>query len=508
LSFFTDEHGEPRLPEIGLGCLVLPLAALVVIVLLLWALVPPVIHGLAISLWAHWLGWVFLGLGVAGIVIALFGRRTLGVALAVIFFVVWIVSGLFGEAWKQESFLSLKNVQQIQTEPDTTGFRFLPYEVAKTTAQNKITDSQVTYQNPEPLIDGNEAKWISALEPNNWSTYLFGEQPGDLIINTTADTTRETTDFAPGMGICCFDGRSIGWSAVKERFWADYSPRTYMTVLDGETVIVQPYLTYKLDWSNLLPVMVQQWGGDEVIRSDGSIEDLAASEAATKYPGARLYPEELADYFSHANQYKDGIINALFYHQDMPDIPHLDNSSNQFPFLIPTDNGPEWYTAVEPYGSSKSVYMAYYVSATDGTIQTYKFDQPLIGPDRAQTYFNSAFPTLKGVSFYEPRPFVKNGKFYWMESAAASGTPDVQFTVLLDSYSEDVIRLDNKQAVERVVAGEDPRRVGTVVTASGSSSGAASGESTSGSETTLSDSDLARALREAADRLDKKGSGS
>jgi hypothetical protein len=71
-----------------------------------------------------------------------------------------------------------------------------------------------------------------------------------------------------------------------------------------------------------------------------------------------------------------------------------------------------------------------------------------------------------------------------------------------------VIRLDNKQAVERVVAGEDPRRVGTVVTASGSSSGAASEESTSGSETTLSDSDLARALREAADRLDKKGSGS
>jgi hypothetical protein len=264
-----------------------------------------------------------------------------------------------------------------------------------------------------------------------------------------------------------------------------------------------------------------------VFRSDGSIEDLSPSEAASKYSGGRFFPEEMAEYFSHAYQYKDGIWNAWFTHQNMPDVPHLGSDSNngsnsdssktkpnQFPFLIPTDSGPEWYSAVEPYGTSKSAYMAYYINATDGAVQIYKFEQPLIGPDRAETFVNNAFNQLKGTSFYEPRPVVKGGNLYWMLSASASGTPDVQFTALVDAYSEDVIKLKNQSEVERVVNGEDPRKVGEVVSSSGSGldqpSSSSAGSSTdsssaSGGESTISNAELAKELREAADRLEKAG---
>lgn len=502
----------------GLGALV---AGLLILCLLLYLIAPPVIHGIALMFWEHWLGLLFLGLAIAGVLIALVPSpyRAVGVVIAALFILVWIVSGFMGNIWRQEAFLANSNMQTISSEPETTGFRFLPLEVAKTTATNKTTDSTVTPGEVEPLINGNDATWIVPEEPNNTNTSWFGSQPGSLTINTTADTERDTTGYAPGYGLCCFNGRSLGWSSVDTHFWADYSPENYMTALDGETVIVQPYLTYYLDWSHLLPVMVPQWGGDLVIHSTGAIDDLSAQEAAAKYPGGRLYPHELADYFSHSYQLENGAWNYLFTHYNLPDIPHLGDTSgdnkdkpNQFPFLIPTESGPEWYTAVEPYGKSTSAYMSYYVNATDGTTKVYKFDEPLVGPDRAETFVNNAFNTLKGTYFYEPRPLVKNGNFYWMLSASASGTPDVQFTALVDAYSEDVIKLANKGQVERVVAGEDPHKVGEVVAASGSGSSSPAGESTTATssttsgtdgESTMSDEDLARLLREAADRVDK-----
>jgi hypothetical protein len=101
-----------------------------------------------------------------------------------------------------------------------------------------------------------------------------------------------------------------------------------------------------------------------------------------------------------------------------------------------------------------------------------------------------------------------------MLSASASGTPDVQFTALVDAYSEDVIKLKNQSEVERVVNGEDPRKVGEVVSSSGSGldqpSSSSAGSSTdsssaSGGESTISNAELAKELREAADRLEKAG---
>jgi hypothetical protein len=525
-TLYSGRGRELKDPKIvGLSCFGL-LVAGAVLLLIAGLLVPQIIHPFAMALWEHWPGLILLGLAVASAVMAAWRRPVIFIPLAIFFFILWISSGIFGEAWRYEAYLDETNIQNIQTEPETTGFRFLPLEVAETTATNKVSDPTVTPGNADPLINGSQAKWIVPLEPNNFSTKYTGKQPGDLVINTTADVTQDNTEFDPGYGLCCFN-RGIGWNSVGKKFWADYSPRNYMTVLDGETVIVQPYLRYHLSWRGIIPLEVPQYGGVLVFRSDGSIEDLSPSEAASKYSGGRFFPEEMAEYFSHAYQYKDGIWNAWFTHQNMPDVPHLGSDSNngsnsdssktkpnQFPFLIPTDSGPEWYSAVEPYGTSKSAYMAYYINATDGAVQIYKFEQPLIGPDRAETFVNNAFNQLKGTSFYEPRPVVKGGNLYWMLSASASGTPDVQFTALVDAYSEDVIKLKNQSEVERVVNGEDPRKVGEVVSSSGSGldqpSSSSAGSSTdsssaSGGESTISNAELAKELREAADRLEKAG---
>ena len=487
----TDKEAAQK---VTLGCVGL-LAAAVLVVAVVGLAIPQLSHPFAMILWQHWPGLILLGLTIGFGVLARFGPFPFAV-IAVLLLLLWIVTGIFGEYWRYEEFLGDVAPTQLQTEPETTGFRFLPLDVAQTTATNKITDSTVKSGETDPVIEGNTASWISILEPNNANTSYFGGQPGDFLINTTSDVKQEKQVYDPGIGLCCF-GRRVEWANVNNRYWGDYD-RVYMTRLNGESVIAVPYETYHLKWHGPIPLEVRQYGGVLIYHADGSHEDLSPSEAATKYPDGRFYPEELASYFASANQYKDGISNAWFSHKNMPDVPHLDQT-NQFPYLIPTDQGPVWYTAVEPYGASKSAYMSYYVNATTGKVQTYSFGQPLIGPDRAETYVNNAFNQLKGTSFYEPRPIVKNGNLYWMLSASASGTPDVQFTALVDAYTGDVVRLKNESEVNRVVAGEDAHNVGEVVTASGSATD--TGESTNG--TTMSDAELAKALREAADRLEK-----
>jgi hypothetical protein len=490
-------------------------AVLLVILLISFLIASPLFHPFAIAIWKHWPGLVVLGIALGGVLLTLYERALIGVPIAIIF-VLWAVIGsVLGDAWKKEVFLANTNIEQLQTEPETTGFRFLPLEVAQTTATNKTTDSQVTPTNPEPIVSGNSATWIVPEEPNNTQMKYFGQQPGYLTVNTTADTERYTTGYTPGFGLCCFSGRSVPWTSIRKHFWADYQEE-YMTNLSGETVIVKPYLTYYLSFAHVLPVMVPEYGGVLIFHADGTSEDLTPSEAAQEYPEGRFYPHELAKYFSQSYQYKNGIINALFVHNDMPDVPKLgakdDKSANEFPFLLPVEGRSVWYTAAEPYGASKSVKISYYIDATTGAVQVYDYGNSAayVGPDRAESYVNNAFNTLKGTSFYEPRPLVKNGNLYWMLSASASGTPDVQFTALVDAHSEDVIRLNNQQEVERVVNGEDPRKVGQVVSGSGASTDTTQSttSTTSGGSSdvsSMSNEQLAKELREAADRLEKAG---
>jgi hypothetical protein len=505
---------ERRQTAIG-AALALAVCAIVVF-FFLWV-APVMVHPFVMTIWKHWPGWTMFGLIIAGVILIVTDRSGIGALLLVVFIPLWIIGVIYSDWWKKESYLANISIEQLSDEPDTTGYRFLPLEVVKTTATNKTSDSQVTPGKPWPLIEGDTASWIVPEEPNNFSMEYNGKQPGYLTINTTADTARDTTGFAPGFGLCCFNGRSLGWTNINQHFWADYYPNdAYMTKLPGtkEAVIVQPYDTYYLDWSHWLPVMVPQFGGVLIYHADGTSEDLTPQEAASKYPGGQFFPEELAKYFAYSYQLKDGIWNYLFTHKDLPDIPTLgsssDKNSNEFPFLIPTDDGAKWYTAVEPYGASKSAYMAYYIDATTGKVQIYKFTEPLVGADRAETFVNNAFNTLKSTYFYEPRPMVKGGNLYWMLSATASGAPDVQFTALVDAYSEDVIKLDNQQAVQRVVNGEDPHKVGTVVSSSGSTTQSSSGEATTPTSTASglsseSNEQLAQELREAADRLEKAG---
>src|SRR3954452_12484993 len=100
---------------VGLGCFGL-LVIGTVLLLIVGLLVPQIIHPFAMALWEHWPGLILLGLALAsGVMAAVRRRPVIFMPLAIFFSILWIASGIFGEAWRYEAYLDETNIQNIQT---------------------------------------------------------------------------------------------------------------------------------------------------------------------------------------------------------------------------------------------------------------------------------------------------------------------------------------------------------------------------------------------------------
>ena len=113
-------------------------------------------------------------------------------------------------------------------------------------------------------------------------------------------------------------------------------------------------------------------------------------------------------------KYRNGYWNTWFAHGNQAQIPQIDasgeqavsdpqpstlegTSTNQMPFLIPTGEGPQWFSAAEPYGGSFPMYRGIYVDAHSGEITYFKPDtgSALIGVNKALDYAKATFPNYQ-----------------------------------------------------------------------------------------------------------------
>ena len=200
--------------------------------------------------------------------------------------------------------------------------------------------------------------------------------------------------------------------------------------MDGEELLgIVPYISYKFSF----PVMVPKWGGVMVVHPDGETEKLTPEEATEdpRFEGERLYPEQLARKVGDVWKYRNGYWNTWFAHEDEAVIPRIDaseepateasatldqaTSTGQMPFLIPTQEGPQWFLAAEPYGRSFSMYRAIYVDAHSGDISFFDpgTGSALIGVNKALNYAKATFPNYQwgqNAVILEPRPGNKRRK--------------------------------------------------------------------------------------------------
>ncbi|HZY56327.1 MAG TPA: hypothetical protein VFE09_00860, partial [Rubrobacteraceae bacterium] len=390
-------------------------------------------------------------------------------------------------------YLDSIEAKEIEEMPDTTGVRYLPYEVAARFGQNTQDDSTLVLGDFEPL-DNEEGgiDWVAPREPNGvWNSFV-NNQDGVMIIKPDGSAELVSQEFKRGEGMALH--RNVRWKLKRERFFVHHTNQYYV-LHDGELLGVVPYISYKFSF----PVMVPRWGGVMVVHPDGDIEDLSPEEAIKdgRFEGERLYPERLARKVGDVWKYRNGYWNTWFTHEDEAVIPEIGapeetsspggrstnqpggGSTNQMPFLIPTEENPQWFLAAEPYGSSFSMYRAIYVNAHDGEVTYFKPDtgSALIGVNKALDYAKATFPNYqwgRNAILLEPRPIIKDETLYWMATITNADKAGVNKTVMINSAKQgEVTVLESYEDVLAFVEGED---TGRTVKVEGDGPSRASGE--------------------------------
>lgn len=520
------------------------LVSLVVVLFFAW-LVSPVFHGLVMALYVNW---PFFLMVVGGTVLGAYLWNTGDKDPAKIVAVVAAIAALaylFASAPLRDlRYLDSIEAEEIKEMPDTTGLRFLPYDVAARFGLNTQDEPTLVLGEFEPLDNGEGGiDWVAPREPNGPWNSMVNNQDGIMVIQPDGSAEIVSQEFKRGEGMALY--RNVGWQLKREKFFAHHTNQYY--VLDGEELLgIVPYISYRFSF----PVMVPQWGGVLVVHPDGEIENLSAEEAVQddRFEGERLYPEQLARKVGDVWKYRNGYWNTWFAHEDEAQIPQISppeeqnapadqpaalqgTSTNQMPFLIPTEEGPQWFLAAEPYGRSFSMYQGIYVDGHSGEVNYFKPDtgSALIGVNKALDYAQATFPNYQwgqNAVILEPRPVVKDKTLYWMATITNADKAGVNQTVMVNASEQgEVTVLETYEDVVAFVEGEDAGE--TVNVEGGDSLGAsedpsappeteipeeqpaqpgdrAGSQEAPGDVSEMSDEELIRVISEAADELESR----
>jgi hypothetical protein len=525
------------------------LVGLAVALFFVW-LVSPAFHGLVMALYVEWPFFLAILVGVVlGVYLWNVGDKDPAKLVAVVAAVAAVAYLFIAAPLRDLKYLDSIGAKEIEEMPDTTRVRYLPYEVAARFGQNTQDDSTLVLGDFEPL-DNNEGgiDWVAPREPNGaWNSFI-NNQDGVMVIKPDGSAELVNQEFKRGEGMALH--RNVGWALKRERFFVHHTNQYYV-LHDGELLGVVPYISYKFSF----PVMIPQWGGVMVVHPDGDIEDLSPEEAIKdgRFEGERLYPERLARKVGDVWKYRNGYWNTWSAHEDEAVIPEIGatdeaNSSggkaaksseggsanqdltNQMPFLIPTEEGPQWFLAAEPYGRSFSMYRAIYINAHDGEVTYFKPDtgSALIGVNKALDYARATFPNYqwgRNAILLEPRPIIKDETLYWMATITNADKAGVNKTVMVNSAKQgEVTVLESHEDVMAFVEGED---TGRTVKVAGDGPSGASGEASETPEieapeeqsvqpaqsptpqspadvSNMSEEELIRVIREAANELESR----
>jgi hypothetical protein len=460
-----------RLSSVGRIRLVV---GLVVVLFLTW-LVSPVFHGLMMALYVNWPFFLVVVVGtILGTYLWRVGDKDPAKIVAVVAAIAALTYLVTASPLRDLKYLASIEAEQIKEMPDTTGIRFLPYAVAARFGQNTQDDSTIVLGEFEPLDNGEGGiDWVAPREPNGLYNSLVQNQDGVMVIRPDGSAETVNQEFRRGEGMALY--RNVNWKLKREKFFAHHTNQYY--VLDGEELLgVVPYISYRFSF----PVMVPKWGGVLVVHPDGEVENLSPEEAVRdgRFEGERLYPEQLARRVGDVWKYRNGYWNTWFAHENEAQIPQIDasgqqaaadsqpatlegTSANQMPFLIPTGEGPQWFSAAEPYGGSFSMYRGIYVDAHSGEVTYFKPDtgSALIGVNKALDYAKATFPNYQwglNAVILEPRPVVKDKTLYWMATITNADTAGVNQTVMVNASEQgEVTVLETYEDVVAFVEGED-----------------------------------------------------
>jgi hypothetical protein len=495
-----------------------PIIAGVVVLVVLW-LVRPIWHGLAMFFWTQpfvWLPPIVL-LAIGGLLLRRSQRSwsTLedlrsGVrppvflfAFPVLAFFVFVVCAGISGPLVGRAIVSHTSYEAIPGLPAGGKVRLVPREVAEVNASSAFNSPTETLTNFRIVNTDKGLVWTALRTPQGAFRVFSKKSQGivELPAEQTARSLRYVDaelKYAPGLQIT----DNLRWRLLKERFLINLEEPVGIETPQGARIIV-PYLEFK-GWLIRRPVL----GGVFVVAPDGTIEDLEPEEAAKRpelVATGRIFPDTQARRIQEAYQYKGGIWNAWFVHENQTRI--TDTETNRQPYLVDfgaAGLGNQWVTVAEPYGRAFAASAIFLTDATTGKTRIWRVPPrtSLSGNRRALQAvravsipgidFGDSGPNATGSGNFrvvEPRPVFVKGRLVYLTSIIPKEANSVSKTVVVDAETNKLVAIfDNDRdpqaetkTLRYIETGEVPDEA-----AAPGASGAATTTTPSGTTTTPS----------------------
>ncbi len=447
-----------------------PIVAGVVVLVVLW-LVRPIWHGLAMFFWTQPIVWlppiVLLALG--GVLLRRSQRSwsTLedlrsGVrppaylfAFPVLAFFTFIVCAGISAPLVGRAIVNNTTYRSIPGLPAGGIVRIVPRDVAEVNASSAFNSSTETLTNFRIVNTDKGLAWTALRTPQGAFRVFSKKSQGivELDAEQTARTLRYIDGelkYAPGLQIT----DNLRWRLLKERFLINLEEPVGIETPKGPRIMV-PYLEYK-GWLIRRPVL----GGVFVVAPDGTIEDLEPGEAAKRPELAvtgRIFPDTQARRVQDAFQYKGGIWNAWFVHENQTSIS--DTEANQQPYLVDFGSaglGMQWVTVAEPFGRAFAASAIFLTDATTGQTRIWRVPArtSLSGNRRALQAVRAV--SIPGIDFgdgapgaagsgnfrvVEPRPVFVKGRLVYLTSIIPKEANSVSKTVVVDAETNKLVAI-------------------------------------------------------------------
>ncbi len=452
-----------RLPKIKPVPVVLAIVALVV----LW-LVRPIWHGLAMFAWTRPLVWLapLLLLAAGGVLLRRSQRSwttledlrtgvrppTYLFAFPALAFFAFVFAAAFNAPLVGKAIVDNTTYEAIPGLPAAGEVRLVPREVAEVNASSAFNSPTETLTNFR-IVNTDEGLVWTALRTPQGAFRIFSKKSQGIVELDAEQTARSLRnidaelDVAPGLQIT----DNLRWRLLKERFLITLEEPVGIETPRGPRLMV-PYLEYK----GILirrPVL----GGVFVVAPDGAIEDLEPEEAARR-PGlaqtGRVFSDTQARRIQEAYQYKRGLWNAWFVHEDQTRI--TDTETNRQPYLVDfgaAGLGAQWVSVAEPYGRAFAASAIFLTDATTGRTRIWRVPRrtSLSGNRRALQAVRAV--SIPGVDFgdgapgsgnfrvVEPRPVFVRGHLVYLTSIIPNTANAVSKTVVVDAETNKLVAI-------------------------------------------------------------------
>jgi hypothetical protein len=444
------------------------LIAMAVLVLVVLWFTRPIWHGIAMFLWTAPFVWLApLALLAVGAVLLRRSQRSWttledlrsGVrpprwlaAFPIRAVVQFILGASLSGPLVQRAIVTHTTYEPIPGLPAGGKVRLVPREVAEQNASSAFNSPTETLTNFRIVNTNHGLSWTALRTPQGVFRVFTKKSQGivELDAEQTARSLRYIDGelkYAPGLQIT----DNLRWQLLKRRFLVSLEEPVGIETPTGPRILV-PYLKYK-GFLIRRPVL----GGVFVVAPDGTIEDLSPEEAARRPELARtgrIFPDTQARRVQEAYQYKGGLWNAWFVHENQTRIE--DTEVNRQPYLVDFGDkglGTQWVTVAEPYGRAFAASAIFLTDATTGRTRIWRVPErtSLSGNRRAIQAVKAV--SIPGIDFgdetpgsgnfrvVEPRPVFVRGHLVYLTSIIPNSANAVSKTVIVDAETNKLVAI-------------------------------------------------------------------